>query len=410
MKQKLLLNRRIRLGVLALIILVLLYSFYLLKAHTTKTYVDKWVNTPDVTILCRLYNGSVLEYYNIFSVSYLLFWPYQKWLNSKLVLVLDGETKDDSRMGTILANLPPYPEVHFEEYKENTFCSDWRREGYSRQQYSNFYSDHYTQSEFIGIVDSDSFFVTSVTPEDLFVNKKPRIYGYNGCCRGWEASLKEAIGNYNIGEFMLVIGFPVLIRRSHFSLVRQHIKKRMNANTFEEAFKLICSKYPNKYSQFDLLIHYLWHYKRDEYSWHIRPAMGSNHAAFQALMSDKPLVLNKNKPIIGLMKHGDHMSFYDLFNLIYGYVCVGSNMTAGDCKKMDIEENSLIKAGYIENFFVDYRFYMGFWPGKSVPSNQMIAEMPWSTEEMSYQEAYKIHENNLNKRDYTNAWKWKEFH
>ena len=34
-----------------------------------------------------------------------------------------------------------------------------------------------------------------MTPEDLFIDGKPRIYGYNGCCTGLIDSVKEAKNN-----------------------------------------------------------------------------------------------------------------------------------------------------------------------------------------------------------------------
>lgn len=147
---------------------------------------EVWSNTPSFSIVSRMYSGSVLEYYNIFSISYLLFWPIKSWTNSDLILIFDDESEKDHRLGTILANLPPYPIVYFEKRPEQqTFCSDFQREGYSRQQYSNFYSDMYTNAEYIGLVDSDSYLITHVTPEDLIINGKPRINGYNGCCKSF---------------------------------------------------------------------------------------------------------------------------------------------------------------------------------------------------------------------------------
>ncbi len=108
-------------------------------------------------------------------------------------LVFDDESEIDHRFAVTLANIPPYPKIKFEKNpSERTFCSDWRSEGYSRQQYSNFYSDVYTDKEFIGIVDTDSFFVTPVTPKDIFIEGKPRIIGYNGYT-SWSESLQRNI-------------------------------------------------------------------------------------------------------------------------------------------------------------------------------------------------------------------------
>lgn len=137
-----------------------------------------WPDAPDLAIICRAYSGSVLEFYNEFLIGYHLFLPKQQWPNSELVVVMDEESELDHRMATVLANLPPFPKIYFEKMPQgNVFCSNDRRMGYSRQQYSNFYSDLYSEKEYIGIVDSDSMFVTHVIPENLFVNGKPRILG-----------------------------------------------------------------------------------------------------------------------------------------------------------------------------------------------------------------------------------------
>jgi len=122
---------------------------------------------------------------------------------------------------------------------------------------------------------------------------------------------------------MVVIGFPVMVKREHFKPMREHITKRMKADTFEQAFHKICSKYPFKYSQFDLMAHYLWFYKRDEYSWHLVNWTQSRHPAFNRLMTEKKEVLEMNRPIQGVMKHGNHHVFSDyIFKLIGDYLCV----------------------------------------------------------------------------------------
>ena len=54
--------------------------------------------------------------------------------------------------------------------------------------------------------------------------------------------ISEAIGIEAIGEFMVKNSFPILIKRIHFKMIRDHITKQMNARTFEQAFNLICRK------------------------------------------------------------------------------------------------------------------------------------------------------------------------
>ena len=398
-------------GPLSISLLVALFYTYktLVGPKTVRTpQSSAWSDTPSVALMCRLYSGSVMEFYNIFVISYMLFWPHRTWLNSGVVVILDKESESDHRMGTVLSNLPPYPRVYYEEYKANTFCSDWAREGYSRQQYSNFYSDNYTQAEYVAIVDSDAFFATPVTPDDLFIRGKPRILGYNGCCTGWHWSLEEAIGGYPMGEFMAVIGFPIIIKRAHFADVRTHIRKRMKAGSFEEAFKLICIKYPSRYSQFDLIVHYLWRYRRDEYSWHLINGVDVQNPIFTRLMTERKEVLELNEPIVGLMKHGRHHTYSStIFNVIYDYICLGSGMRAGDCGSYERKE---VVDDTIKNLFVEKLFQTALWKERGMepldPGQSVFNELPWSTEHLSYLEAYEIHQAHVAKRNETHTWPW----
>lgn len=111
----------------------------------------------------------------------------------------------------------------------------------------------HTAADYVGIVDSDAMFITPITPDNLFDDAggvmKPRIFGYNGCCTTWEQATPAAVGKPSIGEFMVVIGFPIIIKTCHLALAREHIRTTMNATTFEEAFGVISHKYVEHYSQ-----------------------------------------------------------------------------------------------------------------------------------------------------------------
>jgi hypothetical protein len=110
-------------------------------------------------------------------------------------MIWDNESREDHWISNLLKQLEPFPLIFFENKPvNNILCDNWRNEGYSRQQYSNFYNDNYTKNDYIGMVDSDTFFITEITPEDLFINGKPRILGYNGCCTPWIESVNDIIG------------------------------------------------------------------------------------------------------------------------------------------------------------------------------------------------------------------------
>jgi len=119
------------------------------------------------------------------------------------------------------------------------------------------------------------------------------------------------------------MGFPVLIKREHFKPMRDHITRQMKVETFEQAFYKICSQYPRKYSQFDLMIHYLWFFKRDEYSWHIVDWRQSRRPSLYKLMTEREEVLKMNRPILGVMKHTNHQKFSDyVFKYVGDFLCV----------------------------------------------------------------------------------------
>ena len=144
-----------------------------------------------LSFLCRLYAGSIYELWNAFMPTYFLFWS-KDIFQSDLVLVFDEESEADHMVASVLANLPPYPKIAFELHPPPKILKPvgGRGEGYARQQYSNFYSDIYTDAEYIGIIDSDIIFISTVVPSDLFdfiaspdnstQEIKPRIFGFNG--------------------------------------------------------------------------------------------------------------------------------------------------------------------------------------------------------------------------------------
>lgn len=104
--------------------------------------------------------------------------------------------------------------------------------------------------------------------EDLFKDGKPKAKGLN-LETAWENNVTAAAigGHPSVGRFMSKISFPVLLKSSHLQDMRKDITANLGASTFEEAFHMICSA--GKYSQFEIMMNYLWYYKREEYSWHI---------------------------------------------------------------------------------------------------------------------------------------------
>lgn len=68
---------------------------------------------------------------------------------------------------------------------------------------------------------------------------------------------------------MTTYAFPVIVRASDLPEMRATMARNLGVATFEEAFQMMCSMGPGSYSQFDIILSYMWYYRRDGYSWHI---------------------------------------------------------------------------------------------------------------------------------------------
>lgn len=107
-------NRDKRLELLKIVIglffigVFVLYSLKKLNTTENKPILEikneklqsKWTNAPRLSLLCRTYATGAIEYYNIFHLGYMLFWPFKDWQSSDIVLILDDENEEDHRMGT----------------------------------------------------------------------------------------------------------------------------------------------------------------------------------------------------------------------------------------------------------------------------------------------------------------------
>ncbi len=107
-----------------------------------------------------------------------------------------------------------------------------------------------------------------MVPSDLFEDGKPRVVGFNQES-DWnsEVTARAVGGHRGIGRFMTKYSFPVLLKSSHLPEMRTGIAKNLGVDTFEEAFRMICSG--GFYSQFEIMMNYLWYNRNDEYAWHI---------------------------------------------------------------------------------------------------------------------------------------------
>ena len=139
------------------------------------------------------------------------------------------------------------------------------------KQLPKFWSENFTTSEYVGILDADTLFVTPIMPDDLFVDGKPVVRGTYaksrpGFMKQWSDTTEILTGRSYLLNFMDY--FPVIVKSDHFQLVREHvIKTRQNGTTFDETFDNFAHQYKMVFTEFTVIAHYLWYFKHDEYYW-----------------------------------------------------------------------------------------------------------------------------------------------
>lgn len=176
-----------------------------------------------------------------------LFWP-----GAATLLLLDSENSDDRNisMGTLPANMRvAYSEEHGFQHKD-------------RMEHDMMNADNATSAEFVGFLDTDTFFTTWVTSRDIF--EQPSSPGAP-CCRPiviatigpayndwWEAV--PASTAYILGEpasVWCMTYFPVVIRTAHLRALRDYVEK-LHGVPFNEVWKK--SREGRSGSQFDVMV------------------------------------------------------------------------------------------------------------------------------------------------------------
>jgi hypothetical protein len=73
------------------------------------------------------------------------------------------------------------------------------------------------------------------------------------------------------------------VKTIHLADMRAHYAKNLGVATFDEAFTIMAKA--GQLSQQDIIMNYLWHFKHDDYSWHLRNALQSKHQALNVRMN-----------------------------------------------------------------------------------------------------------------------------
>jgi hypothetical protein len=198
----------------------------------------------------------------------------------KFGVVLDDESDKDHHLGNELLQKKFVDYVRYEALPPNHLTLfqalafypsfSW---GYDRQQWSTFYMDLHSNSDIIGLVDSDSTFTTYLTYENVLTEDgrirlhviTPLASWHNWLFPFGDGSQycndKIALGFNTPYDTMNTNRMPMFFWRSTFINLRNYISKLYNTN-FDEAFRIFSR---NRYCQFNILVNYAIKFEPEKY-------------------------------------------------------------------------------------------------------------------------------------------------
>ncbi len=211
----------------------------------------------DFGLYLRMYSGKRYEYFNMLLPSMKYFW----FLPVNLTVVLD-DTPEDREFGEEIQGQFPYPKICHEKSFDPKY---YNNRGHALQQLSNFYAELCFDKKYVGFIDTDTFFVTPVTPELLFNGTKPHVIGgYIDTWVDWRKTTKFALGKKEV--FWCMSHFPVTMELEHIIEMREYMANLHNMS-FLEVFQNF-SHLPGGFSQYNIMCNYNWYFHRDKYQFH----------------------------------------------------------------------------------------------------------------------------------------------
>ena len=163
---------------LMMLLVVFVYLCIRVSAGNNSSYCNRIWPSLDLFLPIHLKENSKRnnEFIDFFLRSLLLFWPLEV-SQTTLRLVIDSELRDSPLVQTANNKLMALAagrikNISYTFLEESPF---YHGEGYHRQQLAMFWADNFTSSEYVGFVDSDTLFVSTIDREDLFENGKPVV-------------------------------------------------------------------------------------------------------------------------------------------------------------------------------------------------------------------------------------------
>lgn len=176
-------------------------------------------------------------------------------LNFTVTAVLDDESPKEHQFGSELEQLGlkvRYNEANLEALKTRPFVKYGNQSGdryasmgYTRQSYTTWFFDQYSDSEIIGIIDSDVSITSYMLPSSLISGKQIILHGvwdggtYLNDYVALGLNRTNANGTINrLFDLMITNYMPQFLYRSTYINARKFVMKTLGVQTFTEAWKI----------------------------------------------------------------------------------------------------------------------------------------------------------------------------
>jgi hypothetical protein len=251
--------------------------------------------------------------------------------------------------------------------------------GWYMQQLIMFWADNFTDAEYIGFVDDDTLVTRAIVPHDLFDEKgRPRVIG-NLPRAGVKEWMEASEYTFKRKAYVYTMTyFPVVIKTEHIRKMREEILKLHPEHGYFDEFylALIHRKYPQKhissFSQFCIMMEYLFQYHQEEYDWHFE---SSPPAMIEEETSTTPHYTREMfKPFPRVSIHGSYL-FMAVKKLRHANTVNGRNeavtniMKEGYCYSLPKWNATDVTARHCARYNVDSQcFDRGQWRFEQYPS------------------------------------------
>ncbi len=303
---------------------------HLHKAKPEKAEEDAVSVLKDFGLYMRTYHGKQTDYFTMLVPSMKYFW----FLPVNLTVVLD-DTPEDRTFGEQIAKQFPYPTICHEKPFDSKY---YHNRGHSLQQLSNFYVETCFHKKYVGFVDSDTFFVTPVTPELLFNGTKPHVIGAFVDTSGWHKATKFALGKKQV--FRCMSHFPIVMQVAHIIELRQYVADLHNTSFLDVFAKF--AGFKKRFSQFNIMCNYNWYFHRDKYQFHAHYVQAAKESPVVLSMNfyNKFISQNMTVPFIRSAIHYTHQKGKkkDRVQLIKSGICKsgGFQLCPNVCKPQEV--------------------------------------------------------------------------